>query len=103
MSFNNELIEKVWKKAYVVSGLDPAVFRQDKCGALIRRDLYGKTSNCSCGWEINHIKPLKNGGTNDLRNLQPLQWENSRNKSNNEILWCCRVTYSMGENTYLAQ
>jgi 5-methylcytosine-specific restriction endonuclease McrA len=101
--FEDALIQKVWDKAYIVPGLDPAVFRQDKCGALIKRDMYGRTKNCSTGWEINHIKPLKQGGTHELKNLQALQWENSRNKSNNEHIWACRVTYSLGENTYLVQ
>jgi hypothetical protein len=99
--FTDDLIQKVWEKAYVVNGKDPNMFRQDKCGALIERSKYGKSVSCSTGWEINHIKPLRSGGTNALSNLQPLQWENSRNKSNNEVFWSCKVTYSLGENTYL--
>ena len=27
------------------------------------------------GWEIDHIKPKKDGGSDDLSNLRPLQWE----------------------------
>ena len=32
------------------------------------------------GWEIDHSVPLKKGGTNTLRNLQPLHWLNNRLK-----------------------
>ena len=32
------------------------------------------------GWEIDHIKPVARGGSDDLSNLQPLYWETNRNK-----------------------
>jgi hypothetical protein len=30
------------------------------------------------GWEIAYIVPPEKGGTDDLSNLQPLQWQNAR-------------------------
>jgi 5-methylcytosine-specific restriction endonuclease McrA len=48
---------------------------------------YGQTSKY--GWEIDHIKPVSKGGTDDLSNLQPLQWENNRRKGDN-YPWHCR-------------
>jgi hypothetical protein len=104
LPFNEDIIQRVWERAYLVAGKDPALYRQDKCGALIRRDFFGRASEgCSMGWVIDHIKPLIKGGTNDISNLQALQWENNRNKKDNEFLWSCRVTYSLDGNTYLVQ
>ncbi len=43
------------------------------------RDAYGNT-NSKLGWEIDHLIPVEEGGTDDPDNLQPLQWENHRRK-----------------------
>lgn len=43
------------------------------------------------GWEIDHIKPSSLGGSDGLYNLQPLQWENNRSKSDNWPHWSCKV------------
>ena len=36
-------------------------------------DKYGDTSS-DYGWEIDHIKPVARGGTDNLNNLQALYW-----------------------------
>lgn len=41
---------------------------------------YGKLSKL--GWEIDHSKPVSEGGTNHLNNLQPMNWLANRSKSN---------------------
>lgn len=51
---------------------------------------YGNV-NSEYGWEIDHIKPVAKFGTDDLDNLQPLQWKNNRGKSDNYPHWSCSI------------
>ncbi|MET3892761.1 hypothetical protein ABIE41_003837 [Bosea sp. OAE506] len=51
--------------------LDPAVWRRDDFGNLIRRSDYGDRSS-PYGWEIDHIRPQALLGSDDLTNLRPL-------------------------------
>ena len=87
-SFDEATIEAVWKKAKPITG-KPG-YAKDTCGATIYRHSYGKTSDS--GWEIDHIHPRSKGGTDNLRNLQPLHWENNRNKGDDYPNWSCKVS-----------
>lgn len=85
--FDEATVEAVWRKATP----EPAYpsFSKDKCGASMQRQKHGKTEQF--GWEIDHIKPVSKGGTDDLSNLQPLQWENNRHKGDDWPDWQCKV------------
>ena len=85
-AFSDDEIQKVWNKATKVEGEDSAVYRKDYVGAWIKRDEYGNTES-SLGWEIDHRNPVANGGTDDLWNLDPLQWNNNRTKSDDYPEW----------------
>jgi hypothetical protein len=85
--FDEAVIEAVWKKGEIE--LSYPSFRKDVCGASMQRSKYGKTEQF--GWEIDHIKPVALGGIDDLGNLQPLQWENNRHKSDTYPKWTCKV------------
>ncbi len=82
-SFSNALVLSVWRKGSIVPGVDPTASRKDSCGAWIDWNQYGVTTENGTGWEIDHINPVANGGSDDLLNLQPLQWQNNRAKGDN--------------------
>lgn len=88
-SFNDATVEAVWQKGASVPGYPN--YRTDKCKALMQRTQYGDTSS-KYGWEIDHIKPVSKGGTDDLGNLQPLHWENNRHKGDDWPGFTCKVT-----------
>jgi 5-methylcytosine-specific restriction endonuclease McrA len=77
--FSKKLIEKVWDKAAPIRGKDPDAWRRDAEGNKIRWGSYGTLGEY--GWEIDHKRPVAEGGSDSLRNLQPLHWEENREKS----------------------
>lgn len=85
--FDNTIAEAVWKKGRDYPGADPRTRKRDMCGATIDRAQYG--NEVATGWEIDHIKPRARGGSDDLSNLQPLQWENNLRKGSDYPDWNC--------------
>jgi 5-methylcytosine-specific restriction endonuclease McrA len=81
MSFSENIIQQVWNRGTPVEPNDPSVWRKDDCGAWMNRPHHGNRTS-QYGWEIDHIVPLSNGGTDDITNLRPLQWENNAHRQN---------------------
>jgi 5-methylcytosine-specific restriction endonuclease McrA len=79
--FNDYKKKVVWEKAEIIPTENKDQKRKDRCGAIIHWDKYGDTTDTGFGWEIDHIKPVVLGGTDELTNLQALQWQNNRQKS----------------------
>ncbi len=86
-NFDEGTIEAVWQKGKPEPQFSG--FRKDACGASMQRSKYGKTEQW--GWEIDHIMPVARGGTDDLYNLQPMQWENNRHKGDDYPTYACKV------------
>ena len=78
-SANEQLKLSVWEKGKVADGYNGNFYRRDAFGAWMQYSAHGETLS-HFGWEIAHINPIENGGTDDLSNLQPLQWQNNRKK-----------------------
>ena len=89
-SFNEATIQAVWEKGTEVYGCNSAIRRRDYCGAWIDRSEYGNTDSPN-GWEIDHIRPSSKEGSDDLSNLQPLQWLNNRRKGDDYPNWTCAI------------
>ncbi len=71
-------LDDVWQKGSSVRGKNPDTWRKDSEGNLIRRGSYGTCGEY--GWHVDHIHPKALGGTDNIRNLQPLHWEENLQK-----------------------
>src|SRR3989344_4515258 len=80
-NFSDTVKTAVWNKARTISGQDSRFWRVDACGAYMYWPNYGETVEGKFGWEIDHINPVAHGGTDDITNIQALQWQNNRAKS----------------------
>jgi hypothetical protein len=86
--FSEDIISAVWAKGQEVAGCYSITWRKDIHGSWMKRNDYGSRDS-GFGWEIGLIKPLAEGGTYHLDNLQPLYWKNNRDgneKKNNHFL-----------------
>lgn len=84
--FSDSIVQKVWEKGIIVQDIDLNSRRKDICGAWIDRNMYGDRSDQNNnGWEVDHITPESDGGTNDLSNLRPLQWYNNVSRQNGSL------------------
>jgi hypothetical protein len=95
-NFTQSKIDEVWQKAKKVEHYNENEYRQDIAGAWIQKDKYGMEEEF--GWEIDHYFPVSLGGTDQIKNLQPLQWENNRKKADDFPLFKTIVSSEGKEN-----
>ena len=78
--YDETTIKAVWRKGLISDGDDKNQFRLDKFGWWMQYDKYGDRKH-KYGWEIDHIKPKSQGGSDRISNLQPLNWLSNLKKS----------------------
>ena len=76
MAYTEETLDKIWNKGSIIFGKDPDKYRKDVNGNVMFRSSYGKYSKM--GWNVDHKRAKANGGSDSIRNLQPM---NSRANS----------------------
>ncbi len=71
----------VWAKGHPIPNKDSTVWRRDDYQMPMRFSDYGNRDS-DFGWEIDHIVQKKDGGSDKLENLRPLNWKSNvaRNK-----------------------
>lgn len=68
--YSKELLDLIFSKGSLIKGMDPKKYRKDCFGNIMYRYSYGKYTKL--GWNVDHSKPIAKGGTNSIRNLQPM-------------------------------
>jgi hypothetical protein len=78
MNFERDQIESTWEHGRTMPEVDPAVWRQDACGAWIRRDQFGREGS-EFGWKIENVA---NGGPATAAVLRPFHCRNGFDAAN---------------------
>ncbi|AOG60314.1 hypothetical protein SHELI_v1c03590 [Spiroplasma helicoides] len=78
----------IWEKAEPVSATNPAIFRKDVAGAIMKNSEYGLESEF--GWVNTLVDP--DGEYDDVNNVVAMHWMNAKVKRKHQEMWVAVVT-----------
>lgn len=87
MEFSDDIVQRVWERGRAIGERDPTEWRQDECGAWIRRGHYGSPSS-EFGWKIDNVTP--GGPADNPDHLRPFHRDNTFDRGAGRTH--CRVT-----------
>ena len=85
-SIDPKLIDAVWQHGRAMPEADPAHWRQDGCGAWMRREQYGH-EDAEFGWKLAKVSA---GGPDSAESLRPFHRSNGYDVANGRAH--CRLT-----------
>ena len=102
--FDDEIIDKVWKKGRRVNGKDPNEYRLDAAGALMKRSHRGTDDDYD--WEIDHVFPkhrleeelIPEEEWDNLDNLRPFNAKNNVKKSDDYPTYTRKLVFDKSLN-----
>lgn len=77
--WTEEELDVIFSKGKVSTIFSSPEYRVDDFGNIMARSKYEDT-NSPIGWEVDHIKPISEGGDNNLKNLRPLNISKNRGR-----------------------
>ena len=80
MKWKPELIDRVWEQGRAMPEANSSVWRQDACGAWMRRDQFGHELS-EFGWKIEKTVA---GGPDTPENFRPFHCRNRKDLANNK-------------------
>jgi hypothetical protein len=86
MKWSKDLLDSVWEHGRAVLEADASIWRQDACGAWMRRDQLDHES-AEFGWSIRNVSI---GGADTPENLRPFHCRNVFDAASNRPH--CRMT-----------
>ena len=80
MKLSEQLIQRVWEKGRASTDISSDLWREDECGAWIRRADYGKTDS-DFGWKIVNVT---SGSPDAPEALRPFHHRNGYDVANHQ-------------------
>ena len=98
MKINRENALRLWDAIYGKTDLakdcfGTYIYKEDFGDYVTKRKWQEDGKYYNFGWDVDHILAVSKGGTDDNNNLEPMHWENNREKAD-------KTVFHIGETQY---